>query len=166
MSTCVSSAITRSWMARAFAWSAGSVAPCAPADAIASDARTATRASVTTLPFHMSASLVTVNGFCSPYARPASRAGRTTAWRRRLGQRGRLTTARGVHGVRHRGTPRAVLGAVPPMAVVIDLMDLSSFAISHAKERGHPRVGSDHDARVERVHVARLGKDLELYGFL
>jgi|RhiMetdeSRZDD1v2_1073273.scaffolds.fasta_scaffold113011_4 hypothetical protein len=59
-----------------------------------------------------------------------------------------------------------MLGAVPPVPVVVDLVDVASFTVPNPVERGDARVGPDRDARIDRLDVTSFWKDLELYEFL
>ena len=55
-----------------------------------------------------------------------------------------------------------MLRAIPAVTVSIDLMDLPSLAVAHAKQRVDARIGSDRHTWVEGLDVPDLGKDLEL----
>jgi hypothetical protein len=52
------------------------------------------------------------------------------------------------------------------VTIVVHLVNLRRFTVSHAKERRDTSVRTDRDARIDRLDVARLGKDLELYDSL
>jgi hypothetical protein len=55
-----------------------------------------------------------------------------------------------------------MLGAVPAVAVAIDLVDLPGVPIADAEERGDPRVWPDGDTRVDSLDVAGFREELEL----
>ena len=59
-----------------------------------------------------------------------------------------------------------MLRAVPPMPVMIHLMDLPSVPVADVKEPRHACIGADGHTRVDRVDVTGLGKDLELHELL
>ena len=77
-----------------------------------------------------------------------------------------LTGCCDIDGIAHRRTARAVLGAVPPVTVVVHLVNLRRFTVAHAKERRHTSVRTDRDARIDGLDMARFGKDLELHDSL
>jgi len=59
-----------------------------------------------------------------------------------------------------------MLGAVPAMSIVVDLMNMVSFTIPHAKECVDTRVGPDRGAWIDRFDVTGLREELELDVFL
>lgn len=56
-----------------------------------------------------------------------------------------------------------MLGAVPPVAVVVDLMDERCLAISNPIHGGHARSRADRDTRIDRLDVTDFRKDVELH---
>jgi len=59
-----------------------------------------------------------------------------------------------------------MLGTIPTVPVVVDLMDLTPVAVADAVQRRHARVGPDRLARVECLDVTNFGEYLELDGSL
>jgi hypothetical protein len=56
-----------------------------------------------------------------------------------------------------------VLGTVPAVAIAVDLMDLPTLTIPNSIERIDASVGTDGDARINRLDVAGFREKLELY---
>ena len=56
-----------------------------------------------------------------------------------------------------------MLGTVPAVAIAVDLMDLPTLAVAHSEERIDSRIGTDRDARIDRLDVAGFREKLELY---
>ena len=145
MSTWVSSAITRSWIARAFATNAESAVCWAPAIPVNDTSAVAERSS-RTLPFRMSTSWLTVS--CPEPSAPSL---------------ARLTCWRSHRGVGHRRAFGPVLGTVPAVPVVIDFMNLPVFPVAHAIQCLDPCVSADGLARIDRLDVTDFREDLELH---
>src|SRR6478672_10869986 len=149
MSTCVSSAMTRSWIARAFATSAESFACWAPANPV-NDTSAAAERSSRTRRVRIATSFMTMN--CPLSVAPVGL--------------GRLTCRRGRRGRRRVGHRRAsgpVLGTVPAVPVVIDLVHVPALSVAHAIQRLDARATSDRLARIDRLDVTDLREDLELH---
>jgi hypothetical protein len=59
-----------------------------------------------------------------------------------------------------------MLGAVPPVAVVIHLVNLGPLTVADPKHRRHASIGADRDARIDGFDVASFWEDLQLDEFL
>src|SRR5262245_24261701 len=59
-------------------------------------------------------------------------------------------------------TRRPMFGAIPTVAIVINLVDLLGFGVPHAVKRGHASVWPDRIARIDLLDLRRVWKNLEL----
>ena len=56
-----------------------------------------------------------------------------------------------------------MLGTVPAVAIAVDLMDLPTLTVPNSIESIDASVGTDGDARINRLDVAGFREKLELY---